>query len=426
MFDNPFFQSVIALVTLYLVFSQLTLSLVELPAGILNWRGKYLHKNLQSVLGKKVCDAFYAASAIKGLMTPTRTVINESEAWPAYISETLFAQTIINWVSEQDASGATTSIAKFQGGLNQLDSNANAAVQNAANAAALATATAEQAEIKNFTSLLRPLYAAALAAAATAPEQSNTLQKNLEAWFHEYGERMTGWYKRDQRPRLLIAGFLVAILADVDTVRLARFIFDSDNAKARTALVEMGVAATQKAASTPGASSQPAADGDNSARPEPSSASKVVEGLATDALKEFQATLASLPKASLPLGPLRWCDRSIITNYKLLPGQDTVTILNAAGKRILDPKRDSVKVYRWAASADDFGMPVYAQRWQINQQTGEVNESDAWATIGKIIGGWLLTAFAMMLGAPFWFDTLCRFVNIRNIGIKPAKAAGNT
>ena len=46
--------------------------------------------------------------------------------------------------------------------------------------------------------------------------------------------------------------------------------------------------------------------------------------------------------------------------------------------------------------------------------------------IGKLPGyvlpripGWLFTAFAVTLGAPFWFDTLTRFSNIRAAGVKP-------
>lgn len=37
------------------------------------------------------------------------------------------------------------------------------------------------------------------------------------------------------------------------------------------------------------------------------------------------------------------------------------------------------------------------------------------------IVGWLFTAFAVSLGAPFWFDTLNKFVNIRSVGKKPEK-----
>ena len=33
--------------------------------------------------------------------------------------------------------------------------------------------------------------------------------------------------------------------------------------------------------------------------------------------------------------------------------------------------------------------------------------------------GWLVTALATMMGAPFWFDSLTRLVNLRNTGPKP-------
>lgn len=36
--------------------------------------------------------------------------------------------------------------------------------------------------------------------------------------------------------------------------------------------------------------------------------------------------------------------------------------------------------------------------------------------------GWLLTGFAASLGAPFWFDTLQRFLKLRTAGAKPKRA----
>ena len=39
-----------------------------------------------------------------------------------------------------------------------------------------------------------------------------------------------------------------------------------------------------------------------------------------------------------------------------------------------------------------------------------------------VVLGWLITALAASLGAPFWFDTLQRFLNLRNAGVKPARA----
>lgn len=37
------------------------------------------------------------------------------------------------------------------------------------------------------------------------------------------------------------------------------------------------------------------------------------------------------------------------------------------------------------------------------------------------LAGWLVTMFAVSLGAPFWFDTLSKFINIRAAGKKPGK-----
>ncbi|HVO16040.1 MAG TPA: hypothetical protein VMV26_12535 [Alphaproteobacteria bacterium] len=37
--------------------------------------------------------------------------------------------------------------------------------------------------------------------------------------------------------------------------------------------------------------------------------------------------------------------------------------------------------------------------------------------------GWLFTGFAVMLGAPFWFDLLSRFVQLRSSGEKPKSSA---
>jgi hypothetical protein len=39
------------------------------------------------------------------------------------------------------------------------------------------------------------------------------------------------------------------------------------------------------------------------------------------------------------------------------------------------------------------------------------------------LSGLLLTAIALSLGAPFWFDTLSRLTRVRNTGKKPDEPA---
>jgi hypothetical protein len=60
------------------------------------------------------------------------------------------------------------------------------------------------------------------------------------------------------------------------------------------------------------------------------------------------------------------------------------------------------------------GMPV---GWEQG-----AHWSDAAWTVSHI-AGWLVTALLLMLGAPFWFDLLCRLVSLRATGAKPPPAA---
>lgn len=43
----------------------------------------------------------------------------------------------------------------------------------------------------------------------------------------------------------------------------------------------------------------------------------------------------------------------------------------------------------------------------------------SWSGRGQKLLGWLMTAVAVMLGAPFWFDLLGKFVQLRSAGNKP-------
>jgi hypothetical protein len=67
------------------------------------------------------------------------------------------------------------------------------------------------------------------------------------------------------------------------------------------------------------------------------------------------------------------------------------------------------------------------------QLAGGAFSSRLWSWIkwfGTIIAthlvGWILTLIALSLGAPFWFDTLNRFMNIRNAGRSPAEPRAKT
>ncbi len=74
-----------------------------------------------------------------------------------------------------------------------------------------------------------------------------------------------------------------------------------------------------------------------------------------------------------------------------------------------------------------------AEKQSLNQLTGWTTEWTRWKESGTTFAtwvwqllmehllGWILTAVALSLGAPFWFDTLNKFMNMRNAGRTPDK-----
>lgn len=81
-------------------------------------------------------------------------------------------------------------------------------------------------------------------------------------------------------------------------------------------------------------------------------------------------------------------------------------------------------------SLDSLGMPMgWPEGTQWFCRGGEAEPCDprllpvtflGWA---RRLAGWIFTAVAMSLGAPFWFDLLNKFVNLRAAAKPPAKAA---
>jgi hypothetical protein len=58
--------------------------------------------------------------------------------------------------------------------------------------------------------------------------------------------------------------------------------------------------------------------------------------------------------------------------------------------------------------------------WQTDPQD---EPSSPWARWPQRVLGWLLTVLAASLGAPFWFDLLNKFMNVRSAGKSPDEAA---
>jgi hypothetical protein len=88
--------------------------------------------------------------------------------------------------------------------------------------------------------------------------------------------------------------------------------------------------------------------------------------------------------------------------------------------------KDLNSVASTTAKLKELGLPVgwdeeTKDLWKKVQHPKNLSRSDYWSLVG-FIGGWIVTALLVMLGAPFWFDLLTKLVSLRSAGPKPPTA----
>jgi len=115
---------------------------------------------------------------------------------------------------------------------------------------------------------------------------------------------------------------------------------------------------------------------------------------------------------------------------------ETVKVADAAEKMINDPKTKQVLGSMKSKSVDSLFRSVNTNiaelkrlklpmGWDGFTWNDFLCSTRGWQSISIL--GWLITAIAVSLGAPFWYDTLNKLVDLRSAGKKPTTAtASNT
>lgn len=207
-------------------------------------------------------------------------------------------------------------------------------------------------------------------------DQAKTVEaawESLEKWFDNAMDRVSGQYARKAQLITIIVSFVLAIFLNADTLVVADALNrdpqlrESVNALA-AAVVENPEFQGCLGSPTP--------------TPSPTPTEEVVETGSPEAGGNITAETPAPTPTPNP------CDAAAVTH---LEGQIA-----------------------------DLGLPLgwVKVNWKDADHDGNHDRSD-W--LYKVLG-LLLTGFAVSLGAPFWFDTLQRFVNIRSVGAKPEKS----
>jgi len=295
MFGSAILDVAIGLISIFLFLSLIGTAINEWISGVLKLRSKNLEEGIRNILndpdGSGLAKEFYDHPLIKSL--------SKTGEKPSYIPSRLFALTLLDKIS-------SLSPEKESNPINQMRKSVDK-IQNE--------------DLKK--NILIQLEAAG--------NSINKLRENIEKWFDEGMERVSGWYKRKSQWIILVYGLIVAIGLNVDTISVT-------NALYRDSALRIGMVS-------------------------------VAEEVVKKPISESPA------------------DKT---------------------KSRIEKMREEFEAIR---------LPIGWEKADIEKKSGFTD----WILR---ICGWFITAFAVTLGAPFWFDVLNKIINIRASGMKPKISEG--
>jgi hypothetical protein len=348
----------IGLSVVYLVFSTAASAAVELVEVMLRRRGALLRKGIQELLATAL-PSDGAAPDAAAINTLVERFYNSPHIASLY-SGRLSHLPLIGWWVRGGQLPSYIPPERFAAAVQWLVANP------------LAATDAKAAPVKNpFASLAE--IALSLAPDATADPRAQ--QDRIAAYFTASAERCSGWYRRHVQLVLLLSGGLMAATLNLDSLRIAQVL--SDDPALRSQIVEQAL----KDADDGELAAYEIRCTDPATKPVPTAeASPATEGgTATPAESEQ-------PVAGVADDPAAACEK------KLKDG-----------------------IARRVEYASTLGLPI---GWDGDPLLSAPRHAN-WLDWLQKFGGLLITALAICMGAPFWFDLLNQLANIRT-SIKPA------
>ena len=302
LFNSTVLDVMIGLAFVYLLLSLLCTTVNEWVAGILKTRSKTLQEGIRHLLDDQplgdthFLDAFYQHPVIAGMV--------RDGGHPSYLAAQTFSTAVMDLVTPT-VKGPIT-LQNLVEGVNALPDG----------------------DVKK----------ALVALVGNAGGDLGKAQQNVERWFDDAMDRVSGWYKRTVQKWTVVIAVVVTVLANADTMNIAKQLWVDPTL--RSAVVEQAKQRAQM--------------------PRPTGSVEYVDK--NDPLK---------PTAT-------------VTPGDQLTGEESATLGRMIG---------------WTRASLQADLLGWLQR----------------------ILGWIFTAIAVSLGAPFWFDTLNRIINLRNAGKAPEK-----
>ena len=370
----------IGLILLFLFMSVICAAVREAIEGVLKSRAKDLEQGIRELLNDKngtglatqLFDHPLLSSLFLGSYSPSdfsgnrrrfrRMGLVAGRKLPSYIPSSQFAEALLDVVFRGPVAAT-----------NSTDAQSNVSTDSIMSIDGLRTAVAK---IDNIN-----VQRAVLSAIDMAQGDLNKVKANIEDWFNGTMDRVSGWYKRRTQTILFFIGLATAVALNVDAITIAKRL-NEDKALRQAAVAQAGtIVSGQGAAAVVDGRGAPAGQGATGGQ-------GATSGQGVAAAQGGGATI-----------------------------QDPLTVLQ---KSTYDQLQKNLL---------QIGYPIGWSPIPQTRCTADAGQSalkDCHTTLGKLeVGqwiemllGWLITALAIMLGAPFWFDILNKVMVIRST-VKP-------
>jgi hypothetical protein len=460
MFNSPILDVTIGLVFIFLLYSLLATSVKEAIATALGLRGKMLRKGIVEsmlsdtpsygrwtsivvgiwntiretfyvLIGKrltgkeKIGDRFYNHPLIKNYGASRLYPL------PSYIPAANFS-TVLLEILQKDFEDKITDIAEWKRQLSGSAPDINQVIDELIH-------SSEIIKIKTLLSYYSWLYESGRPLPGVIIDKDTcdillmNLQKSaydvqlftskLEIWFNESMDRVSGWYKRQVQVILFIIGIVMAVMFNVDTIEIAGKL--STDKDARDKIVELAVKEADRYK-------------DESRLKEPETSPVVRDSIMAQYqyhMRLAKNTIDSGIRNSNEILAVGWGNygKDDLVFLKTLYSKTWIGFFYIADSgKIMETVRglamDLYKKQPGDASKPDTvklnpGKITDSVFYSFQYENYPVHVKTAYVwyclkTQRKKWLGFLITAFAICLGAPFWFDLLNKLIRLRSAGKK--------
>lgn len=393
--DNNILLILISLVFIYAVLSILVSILTEAWSYYFKTRGIFLkdsiYKLLKDPLNKDYGYLFYNHVTIDGLKSAR-------DKQTQYISSRMFAEVLVDIIAQQAVHSRKIKLATSDEAVKKYQLEETVVPDKMIDRFELGV---KQMNPSQFSDLMHSFL-------LKSGNDYDKLKAHIEQWYNDYMDRVSGWYKTKQRTKLLVFGFLVAISLNVDSLHLLKVLSLDDNLRNR--LVESAEQTVDKlekdstrlndisfiiksVSIVKDSSGNLKTDSATIAHMQAmlkqlDSSSRVEKLIAKKELHQLDSALNMVSELNIPIGwskstaPLSWREEKKVKETQLSSLHDSKTP----------------------------GLIAY-----LNYR----NYSDDFSNRFKYFLGIFISGISLSFGAPFWFEILTKFVNVRRSGKIP-------